>query len=131
MEFRKVYNDTPSAYVKSAAPIYSFMGFGKVKQRDRQGEKDQEKYQPRKRVKDYFRTLAKATETSNQQLEEKGVPFRFCVFEKDDRVLIDFVILDAKGKVKESQTKDITNEDFNLWIDNVSRIEGLNIDKTG
>ncbi len=131
MEFRKVYNETPPNYIKSVGPVYSYMGFGEIKRRNKENEKDKEQFHSRKRVKDYFKTLAKATETSNQQLEERGVPFRFCVYKEKGKVFIDFVTLDADGKVKETQTTDITNEDFNLWIENIANIAGLNFDETG
>lgn len=131
MEYRNVYNDSSSYYVKSASRILSTMGFGEAKGRDRQGEKGKEQYKPRKKVKDYVKTLEKATETSNDKLEQKGMPFRFCVYQKDDRVFIDFIQLDRKGKVKTTSTKDITNEDFNMWIEDIANIEGLVIDTIG
>ncbi len=131
MEFRKVYNESPSDYIKSVGPVYSYVGFGEVKRRNKENEKEKEHFTPRKRVKDYFSTLAKATETSNQQLEERGIPFRFCLYKEGERVLIDFVTLDETGKKKASQRTDITNEDFNLWIENIANIAGLNFDQTG
>lgn len=131
MEFRKVYNDKEPMTIQSTAGVYSMIGFNEVKRRDRRGEREKEKFLPRKKVKDYFKTLAKATETSNQQLDERGIPYRFCVYQEDDKVFIDFITLDTNGDVKETQTKDITNEDFNLWIENIANIAGLNIDKTG
>jgi hypothetical protein len=107
------------------------MGFAEISPKNRENGKEKEKYRPFKRVKDYFKTLAKAADTSNKQLEERGIGFRFCVYSLKNRVYIDFVTLDAANGVKETQTRDITNEDFNVWIDNITRIEGLNFDKSG
>ena len=131
MEYRNIINDSNSYYVKSASKILSTMGFGEAKGKDRQADKDKERYKPRKKVKNYFSTLAKATETSNEKLEHKGMPFRFCVYEKDEKVFIDFIQLDRQGKVKTTSTKDITNEDYNMWIEDIAKIEGLVIDTIG
>ena len=131
MEYRNVDNDSKAIYIKAATKILSTSGFGEVKSKDRQEEKGKEQYTPRKKVKDYFKTLSKATETSNERLEQQGIPFRFCVYEKDEKVFIDFAQLDKQGKVKTVETKDITNEDFNMWIDDIANIEGLVIDLKG
>ena len=131
MEYRNIINDSNSYYIKSASKILSTMGFGEAKGKDRQADKEKEQYKPRKKVKNYFSTLAKATETSNEKLEEKGMPFRFYVYEKDEKVFIDFIQLDRQGKVKTTSTKDITNEDFNMWIEDIANIEGLVIDTMG
>ena len=131
MEYRNVDNDSKAIYIKAATKILSTSGFGEVKDKDRQEEKGKEHYKPRKKVKDYFKTLSKATETSNERLEQQGIPFRFCVYEKDEKVFIDFTQLDKQGKVKTVETKDITNEDFNMWIDDIANIEGLVIDLKG
>ena len=131
MEYRNVDNDSKLIYIKAATKILSTSGFGEVKNKERQEERGKEDYKPRKKVKDYFKTLLKATETSNEHLEQKGIPFRFYVYEKDDKIYIDFVQLDRQGKVKAVDTKDITNEDFNRWIDDIANIEGLVIDMRG
>ena len=131
MEYRNVDNDSKAIYLKAATKILSTSGFGEAKSKDGQEEKGKEEYKPRKKVKDYFKTLAKATETSNEHLEQRDVPFRFCVYEKDDKVFIDFIQLDKRGKVKTVDTKDITNEDFNMWIEDIANIEGLVIDLKG
>lgn len=131
MEYRNVDNDSKAIYIKAATKILSTSGFGEAKGKDRQEEKGGEQYKPRKKVKDYFKTLSKATETSNERLEQQGIPFRFCVYEKDEKVFIDFTQLDKQGKVKTVETKDITNEDFNMWIDDIANIEGLVIDLKG
>ena len=131
MEYRNVDNDSKAIYIKAATKILSTSGFGEVKSKDRQEEKGKEQYTPRKKVKDYFKTLSKATDTSNERLEQQGIPFRFCVYEKDEKVFIDFAQLDKQGKVKTVETKDITNEDFNMWIDDIANIEGLVIDLKG
>ncbi len=131
MEFRKVYNDGHSFAVKSTAGVYSMIGFSEVKGKEKREEQGKHKYRPRKKVKDYFNTLEKAAENTNQQLEERKVPYRFCVYQEDDKVFIDFVTLDIYGKVKETQTTDVTNKDFNRWIEKIANAAGLNFDMTG
>ena len=81
-----------------------------------------------KRSKDYFETLAKAAEASNEKLVEKNIPLRFCVYEENGQVFIDVVRLDPNGKIANTIRKNITNEDFEMWIEDISRMEGLLFD---
>jgi hypothetical protein len=81
-----------------------------------------------RRMHDYFRTLAKAAEASNEQLVHKDVPLRFCVYEQGSLVFLDIVKLDAAGKVQKTVRRNITDDDFEHWIDDISHIEGLLID---
>lgn len=129
MEFRKTYNDNNQRTVTSSTGVYTMFGFNEVKSREGRRERTKERNRSRKKVKDYVKTLAKATENSNQQLEKKGIPFRYCVYTNNDLVYIDFVTLDPKGKIKKTVTKDVTDEDFNTWINNIAFAAGLNIDK--
>jgi hypothetical protein len=83
------------------------------------------------RIKDYFPTLARATAMANENLVRLHRPMRFCVYQKDEKVFIDIIELNAEGKVVLTVTKEITDEDFALWINDVSQAEGLVIDKEG
>jgi|GEM_PF-1291912 len=131
MDYRKV-DDMSHAYnVKSASPVLSTMGFGEVGRRNWQEKKEKEKHLPNKKVKDYFKTLSKATEKSNDDLLKRSMPLRFCVYQKEDLVFMDIAKLNKKGEVTEINTKDITNGDFNQLIDDIANIEGLVIDING
>ncbi len=76
-------------------------------------------------------TMARAAQASNEKLAKKGLPYRFCVCEKNGRIIIDLVLLDQSGKIVREIQRDITNEDFDRLIDDVASIEGLLIDKNG
>ena len=131
MDYRKVDNMSHAYNLKSASPVLSSRGFGEVGQRNWQEKKEKEKHLPNKKVKDYFKTLSKATEKSNDDLLKQSIPFRFCVYQKQDLVFMDIAKLNKKGEVAEINTRDITNEDFNRWIDDIANIEGLVIDING
>lgn len=97
----------------------------------REGRREQEHNRRRREPKDYVRTMTKATERSNEVLEKKKLPFRFCIYEQDGDVYIDLVRLSPDGKVVETTRKNITHQDFDRWIQDVSDIEGLFIDTHG
>jgi hypothetical protein len=82
-------------------------------------------------MKDYFPTLARAAAMANENLVRLRRPMRFCVYQKDGKVFIDIVELNAEGKAALKVTKEITDDDFALWINDVSQAEGLVIDKEG
>ena len=93
-------------------------------------KKNESRKEPRERrkPKDYFHTIAKAVERSNDILIERKSPFRFCIYLKKESVFIDLVELDSAGKVKSAVRKNITQEDFDRLIEDVSQIEGLLFD---
>ncbi|OGJ86461.1 MAG: hypothetical protein A2268_01455 [Candidatus Raymondbacteria bacterium RifOxyA12_full_50_37] len=80
--------------------------------------------------KDHFEQLAKETEIYNEQLISKKSPFRFCIYRKEEQVLIDLVILDSNGKIRKLVQKDITHQDFKKWIRHIEEGEGLLFDGT-
>lgn len=82
-----------------------------------------------RRSGDYLHTLAKAAEETNRRFERKGVPFRFCVYRgENERVMLDFAELDGRGEVKRVVRRDITDEDFDRWIEDIANGEGLMLD---
>jgi hypothetical protein len=89
------------------------------------------KEQPSPRsTKQFFHTMTKAAERSNQMLLERGLAFRFSVYLQGDNVIVDLVKLDAKGAAAETVRKNIAYEDFSRWIEDVSQIEGLFVDRS-
>jgi hypothetical protein len=95
--------------------------------KDRQDAHRHDKRHP----KEYLHTLSKAAEASNKRLELAGAPYRFCVCEEGGRVLIDLVTLDQSGNVVKEVKRNITDEDFEKVIEDISALEGLFFDGTG
>lgn len=83
-----------------------------------------------KETKDYFKTIAKAAEASNQKLIDAHLPYRFCIYTSGTEVFIELVVLDKSGQILSQQKKNITHQDFERLIEDVSQIEGLFFDKT-
>jgi hypothetical protein len=91
-------------------------------QKRREGHKEK---QDQKTAKDFFHTITKAAERSNEILKSRGKPYRFDIHLENEQVFINLVRLDAKGNTIESVRKNIAYEDFSRWIEDVSQIEGL------
>ena len=107
-------------------------GYDVVKKPDERMEERHEGNKRRwRRPKDYFTTLAKRAGVTNQELAKKKLPYRFCVYEQGGEVFIDVVTLDAAGKVSTTVRRNITDEDFDRWIDDISILEGLFLDTSG
>ncbi|MBN1129546.1 MAG: hypothetical protein JXA71_11195 [Chitinispirillaceae bacterium] len=79
----------------------------------------------------YMHTISRAVRESNEQLTRKGLPYRFCIHESKGEIEIDIVMLDRYGNVVKEVKRNITNDDFDRLIENISLIEGLFIDSTG
>ena len=89
------------------------------------------KEQPSPRsTKQFLHTISKAVERSIQVLKERGLAFRFAVYQEGEEVFIDLLRLDRNGAVAETIRKNITYEDFSRWIEDVSQIEGVFIDRS-
>ena len=101
---------------------------------DKTGERKERRkgQQERKERKtgDYFQTMAKAAERSNEILIQKKLPYRFCVYQAGEEVFIELVVLDAKGKITKKIRRNITEESFAKWIEDITRSEGLFFDST-
>jgi hypothetical protein len=91
------------------------------------GSRHHEKRHP----KEYLHAIAKAAERSNEQLAQKSMPYRFCVYEEEGSVIIDLVLLNKEGAVVKEIKRNITDEDFDRMIENISSIEGLLFDRNG
>lgn len=81
--------------------------------------------------KEYLHAITQAAKTSNDLLEKKGSRYRFCVYEENEKVMIDLVMLDAAGKITKEVKRNITNDDFDKLINNITSIEGLLFDSNG
>lgn len=121
-------NSTDSFDVHRLDPLRAAEGLGLPVHNER--EKKHEHQQPRERkgTKDYFHALKTAAETSNAFLTKKGLPYRFHVYMENEEVFIDLVALDKQGNIIGEKRKNISHEDFQRSIEDVSQIEGLLFD---
>jgi hypothetical protein len=116
--------------------VKEVFGSAPLKLRRREGDffshEHKEKHHPKlfKSNKEFFPTIAKAAEESNKVLWRGNKPYRFCIYKKGPDVYLAFMVLDDQGKVSRIVNKNIGNDDFERWIDDVAVIEGLLIDET-
>lgn len=122
-------DDDDLLHVKAISPASQAAGYGIKRDKDDKQRKDHHQHHPRRRPREYFKTLAKATEASNKQLTERNIPVRFCVYKKDGRVMLDIAYLNEAGKISKLITRDITDGDFDQWIEDISNIEGIQFDQ--
>jgi hypothetical protein len=87
---------------------------------------------PRRRrtPREYFKTLKKASDASNDILREHNSPYYFEVLRRGKSVFIVVWKKDRAGAPRNVYEKDITDDDFNRWIEDVATLEGLIIDTT-
>jgi hypothetical protein len=119
-----------AADTRNVDPIFAVQATGSSTQRQSRQKEQKQERPPQKKVRDYFHPLSKAVEASNRRLTERNLPYRFKVFKRWGDVFIELFILDASGKIKEKQRKNISQSDFNRIIDDVVRVEGLFFDHT-
>lgn len=119
-----------AADARNVDPVYAVQSTGSSTQRQSREKEQKQERPPQKKVRDYFHPLSKAVEASNQRLTDRNLPYRFKVFKRWGEVFIELYILDANGKVKEKQRKNISQSDFNRIIDDVVQVEGLFFDHT-
>jgi hypothetical protein len=99
----------------------------------RDGKKKQAGQHPheKRNPKEYMHTITQAAKTSNELLAKKGSRYRFCVYEDKESLMIDLVLLDEAGKIIKEVRRNITNDDFDKLLSNISSIEGLLFDSNG
>ena len=131
MQFRNIPDSKNNFPLKPISEQTAVTGFGPIESSKKREQQSNSEKKKKKKVKDYFKTLAAATEAANKQLQQNNSTYRFCVFKKNNNVLIELVTNDSNGNVTSILTKDITNEDFKQWIEDISHIEGLIIDQKG
>jgi len=68
-------------------------------------------------------------EKAHEHLIKTKSPYRFCVYQEEDELFIDLVILNEKGKIGSIKKKNITNDEFTLWLKMVQTGEGLLFDE--
>lgn len=82
----------------------------------------------KKTVLDYLSTIKKRTEVTNNLAKKQKLPYRLNVYTNNTKVFLDVIIIDEKEREQSRITHDITNNDFNKLIENISCGSGLIID---
>ncbi|MDR4505533.1 MAG: hypothetical protein MRK01_12205 [Candidatus Scalindua sp.] len=78
----------------------------------------------------HFQYLAEAAEIAHAVLEKNNSPYRFCIYQKDQEVFIDIVIVDEVGEIREVRKKNITHDEFSTWLNHIEQGEGFFLDLT-
>jgi len=84
----------------------------------------------KRKTSELFPTLAKACEEANKKLSRMLSPLKFCIYKRKKDVFLDVVLIDDNGRVTETITRNISDDDFKQWIDDVSQVAGLLYDET-
>jgi hypothetical protein len=121
-------DDVDSFGVRQVDGAFAIKGLGKPRHdRQKKGRHQQGSF---KQPRDYIHTIVKAAEASNEKLVKRNLPYRFTVYSEGDQVFIDLIVLDPGGKVISEKKKNISHQDFERLIEDVSQIEGLFFDRT-
>jgi len=120
-------NDEDSLYIRKIDSSEAIHGLGRHGDGGNK-QKHEERPPLKKEVRDYIPTISKAVESSNEILAKKGLPYRFAVSLENDEVFIDMVVLDQQGRTIETKRRNISHQDFDRLIEDVSSIEGLFFD---
>ena len=96
---------------------------------DPDSKREKRRRRKRDEVKKHFKELADAAERLHDILVEHDSPYRFCVYQDKEEVLIDIVVLDEdRNEIQEVKQKNITHEEFITWADHIEKGGGLLID---
>ncbi len=93
-------------------------------------KKEQEEHKHRDEAGDHFQQLSKAADLANEILKRDKSPYRFRVYQEEEEVFIDIVIVDDDGTIKEAKKTNITHEEFTTWLNHIEQGNGLFFDIT-
>jgi len=82
----------------------------------------------KKKVWDYIETIKKRAETTNEKFIRMCSPFRIRVYTKGRRAFLNLSVYGDQNVVTSSLTRDITDDDFSILMDNISTGSGLLFD---
>jgi uncharacterized FlaG/YvyC family protein len=122
--------DADSFDVQKLNPSEGLAGLGLPRSIDDKRKRENPRQHSKKEARDYFHTLDTAAEATNERLKKKGLPYRFHVYREGEEVFIDVVALDGQGRIIEEKRKNISHDDFERLIEDVSQFEGLFFDGT-
>jgi hypothetical protein len=121
-------DDQDSFDVQRIDPALLIKGLGKSEHDDKKKKRFRKTPLLRTEVRDNLHDLFSAAENSNEQLELKGLPYRFHIYEDSKEVYISLVVLDDNGQVIEEKNKIISHQDFSRMIEEIASNEGLFFD---
>jgi hypothetical protein len=82
-----------------------------------------------KRVQDYLHTIGIRAQATDLEFQRKHLPYRIKVLaNNNENILIDLSILDGQGKVMKHETRNVTDANFNMLMEDISTGKGLLID---
>ena len=96
--------------------------------RDGPGQRKKKKSAPRIFAKSRLEKLIRMAHEAHQILEEKGSPFRFCVYEKHGDIFIDVVTLDDNGNPDRTFHQDISHQELEALVRQIRTGRGLVFD---
>jgi hypothetical protein len=82
----------------------------------------------KKKVLDYINTIKKRAKKTNDSFVQKHLPYRLRVYTQDKKAFIELSTIDDQGNITDKKTRDITKDDFNRIIENISMGTGLIFD---
>lgn len=91
-------------------------------------EEDRPRRYLRKKVMDYIDTLKKRAEKTNGSFVQKQLPYRLKIYTQDKKAFIELSTVDGFGNILDKKIRDITKDDFNKLIENISTGIGLIFD---
>lgn len=95
---------------------------------NREKDRREHRHQKEREAKDFVKTLSRASIYANEELSRNHSPFRFGIEESHGRVVLFLVRVDAAGRAVERVEQDVTHQDFNRLIEDLSAHEGFFID---
>ena len=121
-------NDEDSLSIRKIDSPEAIQGLGRHSDGGNKQKHEQQRPPLKKEVREYVPTISKAVESSNDILVKKGLPYRFKVYLENNEVFIDMVVLDQQGKTVETKRRNVSHQDFDRLIEDISNIEGLFFD---
>ncbi len=89
-----------------------------------------QKHKQRDEAGSHFQQLSKAAELAHDVLVRNNSPYRFRVYQEGEEIFIDIVIVDDDGKINETKKKNITHEEFSMWLNHIEQGNGFFFDIT-
>ena len=123
-------NETDSFDVQRLDSANQLSGLGLPRPIDDKKKRENPHQHLKKEARDYFHTLSMAAQATNERLKKKGLPYRFHVYREGEEVFIDVVALDGQGRTIQEKRKNISHDDFERLIEDISQFEGLFFDGT-
>jgi hypothetical protein len=82
----------------------------------------------KKTVLNHIQTLKKRAELTNNFAKKQNLPYRLKVYSNNSVTLLDVILINENNEELEKITHNITKENFNKIIDNISEGSGLFFD---